>query len=97
VIAGDAPALDCEGVHTAFPGGVEALTGLDLAIPEGSSFGLLGPDGAGKTRHRGGRGPRRAGAFIRGGRIVADGPPHDLRERFGAARREDVSLQVVGR
>jgi ABC-2 type transport system ATP-binding protein len=36
-------------------------------------------------------------AFIRGGRIVADGPPPDLRERFGAARLEDVYLQVVGR
>ncbi len=36
-------------------------------------------------------------AFIRGGRIVADGPPHDLRERFGAERLEDVYLQLVGR
>ena len=36
-------------------------------------------------------------AFIRGGRIVADGAPLDLRERFGAARLEDVYLQVVGR
>jgi ABC-type multidrug transport system ATPase subunit len=36
-------------------------------------------------------------AFIRSGRIVADGPPSDLRERFGAERLEDVYLQVVGR
>ena len=36
-------------------------------------------------------------AFIRGGRIVADGAPPDLRERFGAERLEDVYLQVVGR
>ena len=36
-------------------------------------------------------------AFIRGGRIAADGAPSDLRERFGALRLEDVYLQVVGR
>jgi ABC-2 type transport system ATP-binding protein len=36
-------------------------------------------------------------AFIRGGRIVADGPPGDLRERFAAPRLEDVYLQLVGR
>ena len=44
-----APALSCEGVAKTFPGGVAALSGLDLAIPEGSFFGLLGPNGAGKT------------------------------------------------
>ncbi len=36
-------------------------------------------------------------AFIRGGRIVADGDPGGLRERFAARRLEDVYLQVVGR
>jgi ABC-2 type transport system ATP-binding protein len=30
-------------------GEVEALTGLDLVVPEGSVLGLLGPNGAGKT------------------------------------------------
>ena len=36
-------------------------------------------------------------AFIRGGRIVAEGAPPDLRERFGAPRLEDVYLHLVGR
>jgi len=36
-------------------------------------------------------------AFIRHGRIVADGRPVDLREEFGARRLEDVYLQLVGR
>jgi ABC-2 type transport system ATP-binding protein len=36
-------------------------------------------------------------AFIRAGRIVAEGAPPDLRAQFGAARLEDVYLQVVGR
>jgi ABC-2 type transport system ATP-binding protein len=30
-------------------GGVEALAGFDLAVPEGTVCGLLGPNGAGKT------------------------------------------------
>jgi len=36
-------------------------------------------------------------AFIQEGRIVADGAPPELRERFGAPRLEDVYLQLVGR
>src|SRR5690606_6374096 len=30
-------------------GDVEALSGLDLRVPEGTVLGLLGPNGAGKT------------------------------------------------
>ncbi len=36
-------------------------------------------------------------AFILDGRIVADGSPTALRERYGADRLEDVYRQVVGR
>ena len=36
-------------------------------------------------------------AFIRAGRIVAEGAPPDLRTQFGASRLEDVYLQLVGR
>jgi ABC-2 type transport system ATP-binding protein len=36
-------------------------------------------------------------AFIRGGRIAAEGTPDELRERFDATRLEEVYLQVVGR
>ncbi|MEQ8834546.1 MAG: ABC transporter ATP-binding protein [Miltoncostaeaceae bacterium] len=45
----DPPALECRGVEKSFPGGVLALAGVDLVVPEGAFVGLLGPNGAGKT------------------------------------------------
>ena len=40
--------LELQGVTKHF-GKVEALRGIDLAIPQGKTVGLLGPNGAGKT------------------------------------------------
>src|SRR5256885_15244106 len=44
----DAPAIYAEGLVKRF-GTVEALAGVDLAVPAGTVLGLLGPNGAGKT------------------------------------------------
>src|SRR6188472_2682851 len=41
-------AIVAEGLTKSF-GDVDALTGLDLRVPEGTILGLLGPNGAGKT------------------------------------------------
>jgi ABC-2 type transport system ATP-binding protein len=43
-----APAIHAEGLGKTF-GDVQALEGVDLAVPAGSVLGLLGPNGAGKT------------------------------------------------
>lgn len=43
----DAAAL--EGVRVSFPGGRDALDGLDLVVPQGRVTALLGPNGAGKS------------------------------------------------
>src|SRR5919109_1865680 len=42
------PAIRAEGLTKQF-GSVQALAGVDLAVPAGTVFGLLGPNGAGKT------------------------------------------------
>jgi branched-chain amino acid transport system ATP-binding protein len=42
------PLLAAEGLRVTY-GGVVAVEGLDLAVPEGSLVGLIGPNGAGKT------------------------------------------------
>jgi ABC-type transport system involved in cytochrome c biogenesis ATPase subunit len=45
---GRAPALRLEGLRKRF-GETTAVDHLDLTVPPGSFFGLVGPDGAGKT------------------------------------------------
>ncbi len=41
--------LSARGLRYAYPGGVEALKGLDLDVPRGGRLAILGPNGAGKT------------------------------------------------
>jgi ABC-type multidrug transport system ATPase subunit len=43
-----AAAIEMKGVKKRY-GPIDALVGLDLAVPQGSIFGLIGPNGAGKT------------------------------------------------
>lgn len=42
-------ALAIRKLKKTYQSGVVALSGIDLAVPEGAFFGLLGPNGAGKT------------------------------------------------
>ena len=42
-------AIEIQSLKKVYDTHVEALKGINLAIPEGSFFGLLGPNGAGKT------------------------------------------------
>jgi ABC-2 type transport system ATP-binding protein len=89
-------------------GGVTALDGLDLAVPQGSVLGLLGPNGAGKTTAvrilttllR----PDAGSAQVAGVDLLAD--PAEVRKRIGlsgqtAAIDEHLTgyenLELVGR
>ena len=42
-------AIEIQSLKKVYDTNVEALKGINLAIPKGSFFGLLGPNGAGKT------------------------------------------------
>jgi ABC-2 type transport system ATP-binding protein len=42
-------AIEAAGLVKTYPGDVQALDGLDLAVPAGTIFALLGPNGAGKS------------------------------------------------
>ena len=42
-------ALDIKGLQKTYPGGVEALKGINLVVEKGDFFALLGPNGAGKS------------------------------------------------
>lgn len=41
--------VDIHNVSKTYRGGVEALAGISLQVPEGQIFGFLGPNGAGKS------------------------------------------------
>jgi cobalt/nickel transport system ATP-binding protein len=41
--------LSARGLRFTYPGGIDALAGLDLDVPEGGRLAILGPNGAGKT------------------------------------------------
>jgi multiple sugar transport system ATP-binding protein len=41
--------LELSALVKEFPGGVQALSGVDLTIEPGEFFALLGPSGCGKT------------------------------------------------
>ena len=48
--AGDGEAaVEVRGLRKIYPGGVEAVTGIDFQVAPGEVLGLLGPNGAGKS------------------------------------------------
>ncbi|NLU70331.1 ABC transporter ATP-binding protein [Streptomyces sp. HNM0574] len=48
-VAGGGPVIETRGLSKRYRRGGLAVDGLDLAVPRGSVFGFLGPNGSGKT------------------------------------------------
>jgi len=66
--------LSVRDLRYAYPGGIEALKGLDLDVAEGGRLAILGPNGAGKTTlllHLNGSLRPSAGEILLEGRSVA--------------------------
>jgi NitT/TauT family transport system ATP-binding protein len=70
-------AVELRDVRRVFPGGVEVLAGIDLAVQEGEFVALLGPSGCGKStllRLVAGLDRAQAG-IVRAWPLGTDGPP----------------------
>ena len=82
----DVLALLCSDVRKAFPGGVQALDGIDLVVPDGQFVGLLGPNGAGKT------------TLIRSivGLVIPDGGTMEVMGRSMRGPQAPAARQLVG-
>ncbi|HLO77191.1 MAG TPA: ATP-binding cassette domain-containing protein [Magnetospirillum sp.] len=81
--------LEACGLDYAYPGGVPALCGLDLAVERGRRLAILGPNGAGKTTllmHL--NGTLRPG----GGQVLLDGVAQGYGRAALAAWRRRVGL-----
>jgi ABC-type sugar transport system ATPase subunit len=72
--------VELEDVTKVYRGGIEAVSSLDLDVPDGSFFVLVGPSGCGKTtvlRMVAGLEEVTKGTIRIGGRDVTDDSPRD--------------------
>jgi cobalt/nickel transport system ATP-binding protein len=80
------PVLDLRGVAYSYPGGHQALFGVDLHVHAGERVALLGPNGAGKTTlvlHLNGVLRAGAGTVSVSGLSVDDANLAEIRRRVG--------------
>lgn len=81
------PVLHCQSVERRF-GGIVALNGIDLQINRGEIFGLVGPNGCGKTTLTNaitGFYPPQRGSIVLNGQNITGLAPHKV-ARLGVAR-----------
>ncbi|MDR3455592.1 MAG: ABC transporter ATP-binding protein [Rhodoferax sp.] len=81
------PVLECRGLERRF-GGLVALTGVNLRIERGEIFGLVGPNGSGKTTMTNaitGFFPPQVGSILLNGRAITGMAPHKV-AALGVAR-----------
>lgn len=84
------PALEVEGLVKTYPGGIQALRGVDLRVETGEFFGLLGANGAGKTTTIGiiTSLVRKSGGRVRVHGHDLDREPREVRKSIGLCPQE---------
>jgi ABC-type branched-subunit amino acid transport system ATPase component len=86
--------LEARGITMRF-GGLTALSGVDLAIEEGTIAGLIGPNGAGKTTFFNivtGLFKPTSGELLLGGRVISGLRPNRITERGIARTFQSIRL-----
>lgn len=81
------PILECRGIERRF-GGIVAVTGVDFSISKGEIFGLVGPNGSGKTTVTNaitGFYPPNDGSIWLDGKDITGTAPHKV-AKLGVAR-----------
>jgi len=78
--------IHVEGVHYVYPGGNEALRGVDFAVRKGEFIALLGHNGSGKTtlaKHLNGLLEPTSGGVLLDGKPIGDLPLSKVAQRVG--------------
>ncbi len=91
------PAVEVKSVRHRFPGGREALRGIDLRIDRGSLTIIAGPNGSGKTvlmKHLNGLLKPTEGEILINGISTADDPQH-ARTKVGLVF-QNSETQIIG-
>lgn len=86
-----APHIEARGLDVRFPGGVEALQGLDLVVRRGEMIAIIGPSGCGKStllRVAAGLAPASGGALT----VAGDSPERARARRAIAFVFQDPTL-----
>ncbi|WP_342643588.1 ABC transporter ATP-binding protein [Rhodoligotrophos ferricapiens] len=86
--------LDCRGIERSF-GGLRALKGVDVHVNDGEIFGLVGPNGSGKTTMVNvitGFYPPNAGKVVLFGEDVTQLKPHQIAAKGVARTFQNLAL-----
>jgi branched-chain amino acid transport system ATP-binding protein len=94
VSAAQTPVLECRAIERRF-GGLVALTAVDLSIQRGEIFGLVGPNGSGKTTMTNaitGFYPPQKGQVLLNGQDITGLAPHKVARRGVARTFQNLAL-----
>lgn len=92
-------AIEIRSLRKTFPGKVKAVDGLDMVVPRGVVYGLIGRNGAGKTTTlrilMGLLRPDAGFAYLLGGDVRTAAPPHRARAAYVSQSQQLYSWMTL--